>query len=523
MNDFFNELKKLSYKQSKEIAAMCGGVALLVLVASFFSAGGFANKGISVELASISPGTLTADIFPCSWFDDCSSATQIHYGLTANTTTVSPGQGAVLTWVAYSVSSGVTEGSCLQGDRDVLGNPVSAYNCSITGVGPVGTPCVGGNVSYTDYDGNVQSYYDYCTNAGSRVYAGSVGVYPTNTTTYSFCGTRYFGYNGNGYALLPFPTPCPSVTITVPQPTRTTLTSVSVSPSTVQSGNGTTLYWGGTPGTHFYGCDVIGGQFGGGTWFGSLPGAAATAALTANTQYAVQCYDTTYGWSGPMYATVSIAPPPIGPCTDIPTAPSVPTGCVGPTPQPLGSCIPTGGSYSAPSNSCSCPANQHLAGTACVNNPLCSNGLNDSYAPSCTCPAHQYQPLGASSCAALPTCTNGLGEAYSPSCTCPSGQVQVTGGSTCTEPGVINSLTVNPSRERAGNTTIVTWSTTRMSSCTLSAFDNTGTTNVSSALSSSASATINGTTIFTLSCTDRAGLVYSSSAKVTLIPKTSEI
>ena len=193
-------------------------------------------------------------------------------------------------------------------------------------------------------------------------------------------------------------------------------------------------------------------------------------------------------------------------CTDIPgNQTSVPSSCTGPVPAPVGSCIPGGDSWS---------------GSACV--PTCSNGLNASYSPSCTCPAHQYQPLGASTCVALPICANGLSEAYSPSCTCPSGQVQVAGGSTCVLQGVINSFTANPSRVLKGNTAAISWSTSNMSSCTLSSLVSTGTSNLSSLLSSSITPTVNSKTIFTLTCTDASGASYSASATVNLIPQTIE-
>jgi hypothetical protein len=45
---------------------------------------------------------------------------------------------------------------------------------------------------------------------------------------------------------------------------------------------------------------------------------------------------------------------------------------------------------------------------------------------------------------------------------------------------------------------------------------------VASALSSSITPVINSKTIYTLSCTDQAGIAYSSSVTVNLIPQTIE-
>jgi len=158
-----------------------------------------------------------------------------------------------------------------------------------------------------------------------------------------------------------------------------------------------------------------------------------------------------------------------------------------------------------------------------VANPLCANGLNDSYAPSCTCPAGQYQPPGGSTCVALPVCANGLNSSYSPSCTCPSGEVQVLGGSSCVPEGVINSLTATPSRVLKGNTATVSWDTLHMDGgCTLSAFSIAGTVTLSTKLSFSINPVINSKTIFTLSCIDAAGTPTAESVTVGLIPQTIE-
>ncbi len=88
--------------------------------------------------------------------------------------------------------------------------------------------------------------------------------------------------------------------------------------------------------------------------------------------------------------------------------------------------------------------------------------------------------------------------------------------------GVINSLVANPSRVLKGNTSTVTWSTSNMDACALSALDSSGSISLSSVLSGTVSPVIQSKTIFTLTCADAAGLPYSSSVTVNLIPQTIE-
>jgi hypothetical protein len=300
------------------------------------------------------------------------------------------------------------------------------------------------------------------------------------------------------------------------------------------------LVWTGAKGTNFSACDLAGGQWGSGTWFSALPGSIATNALTANTTYGMDCFDTDGGSTGWQSATVTVtAAPSCSNGLDINSYPS----CTCPTNQTQSgsSCValtcPAGysGTYPncvAPScsngldinsyPSCTCPANQTQSGSSCIA-LTCSNGLAyATYGPSCTCPSGQYQPLASNSCVALPVCANGLNQSYSPSCTCPSGQVQVQGGSTCVVAGAINSLTANPSRVLKGNSPTISWSTSNMATCVLSGFAATGTSVLSSALSSSVTPAVTGKTIYTLSCADQAGIAYSSSVTVNLIPQTVE-
>lgn len=384
----------------------------------------------------------------------------------------------------------------------------SAQYCTLTG--PT-LPCV-----TFSKGGTSCSVTTYGTSPGS-VNIGNVNTGPINGPTtynlscYSPAGCSWWCNDGNGASSL---TVYPSV------PTPSTLSSFTATPATILVSGKAVLSWSGTKGNNFKGCDLTGGQWGSGTWFSALPGTVTTNTLTQTTTYNINCFDNSGTATGWKSAKVTVVPP-LGPCNDIPAQTTVPSGCVTPVPTP-GVCTPTGGSYSAPTNTCSCPSGKHLSGSSCVNNPLCSNGLADSYAPSCACPSGQYQPLGTASCVALPICANGLGPAYSPTCVCPSGQVQVKGGSTCVLQGAINTLTVNPSRVLKGNRAVVSWSTANMATCALSALDSSARSALSSALSSSITLTINAKTIYTLTCADKAGLTYASSITVNLIPQTIE-
>jgi len=483
MEKFFSKIKKLERKHQHELAMLCGAAAVLLLIGGFIA--GSIPTSTYAWIITVSP-----------------SYTPVQVG--GNTT---------ISWTAPT------------SDFCNLIAPVNVTNMS-------GETCFS---SPTVYDLGSCDNYGNCSGGSSgppyttqcyvRVNGanGSVTVGPINTSyTYSIqCNNVSGGFGssqGAGGA---------SITVAPSSPAiPSTFNSFTATSPSISSGGSTNLHWSYTPGNNFYGCEIVGGNWPSGYYW--LPATDSgvnnnTGALSANTTYQINCYDSQNGWGAWHPLTVAVTAPvqPAGPCTDIPAVTAVPNGCVTPSPTP-GICTPTGGSYSAGTNTCSCPAGQHLSGAACVPNALCSNGLADSYAPSCTCPAGQYQPLGASSCVALPVCANGLNQSYSPSCQCPSGQVQVRGGSTCVTPGVINSLTANPSRVLKGNSTTISWSTSGMSICSLSAFNANGTSALSSALNSSLQQTVAAKTVYTLSCTDASGTSYASSVTLNLIPVTVE-
>ncbi len=560
-----------------EIAGLCSAAMLLTVAAVFIGQGGMTKVNHLLAVAHILPESQTACVFPCNnGAYDMEALTPMQGGVAVST--VQPGTTVYWQYIASTYGANTFNLECA-GSQSGLSNA-----CSVAlGAGNVwgsctnpyytgGTTCLSWTYTYDKFGNMTASCNQYdtpvyhpaanCGNAdayiqGDTCYGASGGIYPNyscpgyhgnpygtmpitapstpGTYTYYFCS--YYLLHANSYNRNLTPLSCLGTNLTVAAPpTPTTLTSLTASPATVTAGTASTLSWQGVKGTNFSSCELA-DDYSHAWWYSALPGSDSSGPMTAGAHnFYMQCYDTTGAATGWQRTTVTAVPPascsnglnasyspsctcpasqvqsgsscttPSDICTDIPgNQTSVPSSCTGPVPAPVGSCIPGGDSWS---------------GSACV--PTCSNGLNASYSPSCTCPAHQYQPLGASTCVALPICANGLSEAYSPSCTCPSGQVQVAGGSTCVLQGVINSFTANPSRVLKGNTAAISWSTSNMSSCTLSSLVSTGTSNLSSLLSSSITPTVNSKTIFTLTCTDASGASYSASATVNLIPQTIE-
>ncbi len=562
---FFDKTKKLSHAQFKEIAAFCGVAALLLLVGGFIASGGMGRVGQSVATNGISPTSLVASIFPCSYFGDCSTFST-YYGMNASPLTVTAGQSVTLSWAAYNGNNNIPHCSTAQPLGSTYCDP--DLGCSRQNdcwINPSAATGISG--------ASIQV-------GGPRALTGSITVHPTQTTTYTFCSYYYQNKSVNGVYSLP----CSNATVTVTS-VPTTLTSFTATPASVSSGGTSVLSWAGVRGANFNACMLAGGQWGTGTWVtGSIPNTTGTASITATTQYSVQCYDNTYGWVGPLYATVSVPPAPVTADASSNSPRNVgqtatisfyadsatpPTNCQinnssGTALYQVATCPSSAhASYTTPAftaagnytyqfwymqngswvqaktvtvavsvpacanglgssyqPSCTCPSGQIQSGASCVAAPLCSNGLADSYAPSCACPSGKYQPLGSSQCVALPVCANGLDQSYSPSCTCPANQVQK--GTSCVQKGAINSFTATPSRVLAGKNVSVSWSTSNMNSCQLTALNTTNTSSLSTALSSTITVAVQSKTIFTLTCTDEGGTVSAPSVTVNLIPQTIE-
>jgi hypothetical protein len=399
----------------------------------------------------------------------------------------------------------------------------SAQYCTLTG--PT-IPCVTSKFGpYTKtYCPGVTAYG---TNPGS-INQGNVNTGPINGPTsytlscYSPAGCSWGCNDGFGNS---------AITVYPSTPLPTTLTSFTATP-TILKGNKATIAWTGNKGTRFSACDLTGGQYGGGTWFTALPGSITTGSLSTTTSYNMNCVDTNGGQTGWRSATVTVTAPvvcanglngasyptcscpsgqsqqpsgattctltPVDICTDINgTQVSLPNGCTGPKPSPTGLCIPTGGSFNGAA--CTCPLGTSLVSGACTPPAdRCNNftGVQSSIPANCHVNA------------------DGV------SCSANSGYEVV--GSSCVAAGVIQSFTANPLRVRKGGTANVSWSTTNMSVCTVSAFTTAATATLSSAFIAELTPVVNSKTIYTLSCNDAAGLSYSASITVNLVPETIE-
>ena len=497
----------------RELGIMCGSVALLIAVAVFIKVG--------------------APVLAKAW---------VIYITNVAYTPVEVGGNTTISWYAGS-----------------------AQTCSLTGpVGGPGMTCL--KPEQTRFFGNRTFCYAtvYGTNPGS-INVGNIVTGPiTGPTSYTISchspkGCSFGCNDGDGITGL-----------TVYPITPTALSTFSANPSSVLSGNTTVLSWGGTRGTYFSKCQLSGGQWGSGTDIsGGIPNQVTTQPITTATTYSLRCFDTRYGWSGPLTTTVNLAAPVTADATA--TTPirvgetatisfhadstDPPTNCrinnyndTVVLKTTAGGCASTldasyiTPAYTAPGdysykfyyyrngwflaktvgvrvNPTSCPAGQILnqAGTACV--PGCSNGLNPSYAPSCTCPSGQTQ--SGAICVAIPTsCTNGLDPRYLPSCACPSGRAQ--SGTECVAPGSINNLSSNPTRVRKGGTITLSWSTSNMDSCTLRGPAAGVVSALSSALSGTLSRTVTNQSVYTLTCVDSIGTSRTQSATVNIVPETIE-
>ncbi len=451
--NFFKKIKGLvEGSHTHELAVLSGGAALLLLVAVFISGGGMST--LSRTFANIAPGSQTADIFPCSWYGDCAGAVSTNYRLSASTLSSTPGAPVSLGWEAYQKVSGQYYYHCSRDTQE---------SCSISNYGVVG----GHDMFYLDAEGN--SYYNPggCTQV---VYAvecdvGNVTVYPTVTTTYTFC-SYYYSAGGGGSGMTPLP--CPSVTISIPSPTTpTTLTSFTATPASVATGGTTVLNWTGVRGTNFSSCMLIGGQWGSGTWIGgTIPDYTGTAPISTTTTYGVQCYDNTYGWAGPLWTTVTATGAPVsadatsnsprtvgqtatisfhadsttlpGPCNINNSGGVTNLYSVGSCPSSANTSYTTP-AYTVP-GTYTYTFYYHRAGVWTLAKTVnvtvtavgaCANGLNSSYQPSCTCPIGQTQ--SGAVCVATPVCTGANQTGTPPNCICEVGYQWDTSGTTCVQ------------------------------------------------------------------------------------------
>jgi hypothetical protein len=475
--NFFDKAKKLSHKQSKELATFCGGVALLLLVAGFVAAGGTARIGQSVALNGISPSALMAGVFPCSWDDSCPvdpGSWTMSFAPTSQT--ISAGQSATLLYQSYNCGSAGCAGDCYWASMFFTGARYAPI-CSLNANAP-DTTYTKGIVVNNPYD-------QLGVGAAQIPYV----VTPSQTTTYYFCSSMHAFVQGVGCESSTVTVVCPAgytgtppnCTLPPPPPaTPTTFNYFTATPASVTSGNATTLNYSFTPGSGFFGCELVGGNWPTGIYWLPAVGSYGTGALTTNNTIQVNCYDNNaYGWGLWHPLTVGINAAPLAAVsanatinTPVTVGQSATVSFYADSTDAPDQCqinnfddsIDLKQVASCPSSSNQTYATQvftvpgtygykfyyHRAGvwtfvkevTVTVNPataPVCANGLNyATYGPSCTCSAGtSQQPAGSSVCTTdvtpPPSCANGLNYAtYGPACTCSLGQVQ--SGPNCVTP-----------------------------------------------------------------------------------------
>ncbi len=471
MKRFLRKVRKVKLSRVQEIALLCGAMALLIMAAVFVSGGGMERVARAVATGGISPWSQTASIFPCSWTGNCSptSASNV-YGFSASPTSVAAGQAVTLAWTSA---------------REVGGSFIPACQ------GPYAT-------------GKTYNMHCYIYPGGAEVYTGDISggvtVYPAaGTNTYTFCSQFM---QDQGY-------PCLNATVVAaaPPPVIPTTLAFAAVPTSVQSGSPASLSWTGVKGTRFSACRLVGGQWGAsGAWFTAHPGSISTSPLTTTTTYNMACYDTD-GASTPWRSATVTVTAPAGPdiCTDVPGVQnSVPPGCAGPVPSPVGTCVPSGSTYD---------------GSACVPLPVCTGAHQVGTPPNCACDVG-YQMQGGS-CVQM-QCP-GAHEVNWPACSCEAGYVRDAGTNACVREPKLD-ITVNGQeavRVRRGSDVTVAWSATGVTAGSCRVTTNTGAT-LASADSGSQAATVDHQTTYTLSCTNDAGSGVSKEANATLIPEVIE-
>lgn len=162
----FKKNKKLEHKHLLELAAACAGAMLLIFAALFISGGGVARLEHSIAINGISPGSLIATIFPCSYFGYCYAPIVVNPGMSVSNAAPTPGS----TVTAYpTVSSSGASGQCYQ--YQYGGEYGAGWNQYGTG-GDWLCTCVGG-----DQDGSIVA----CGTGGSQC-DSTVPAYTTGTT-----------------------------------------------------------------------------------------------------------------------------------------------------------------------------------------------------------------------------------------------------------------------------------------------------------------------------------------------------
>ena len=326
----------------------------------------------------------------------------------------------------------------------------------------------------------------YCTRPGAAPYSSGEAL-NSGPTTYTWDQLWAWGWQGQYYCTWTATGPGGTATAQdnfniVPDTPAPTATLTAISP--VAYGARSTLTWSSTNATS---CTATGAWSNSGT----LSGSGLTNSLYANTTFGFQCTNSVGVASAVSYATVVVSAPPAAACT-----------------LPWGGTIASGSSVTAYQTS-SVVSPQSCSSVAQTR--TCTNGsLSGSYtypscsvsAAACTLPWGGTIASGVSVTAFLnPTATAPATCASDPSQTrlCTNG---VLSGSytnqNCAALNPTATISASPTRVQSGNHTKLTWTTTDVTSCTVTGtngFSKTGTSGT--AVDSGA---ITSQTTFTLSC-----------------------
>jgi len=477
--------------------------------------------------------------------------------LTANPSTIANGASATLIWnsthATSCMASGGWSGSEPTSGSTSTGNLTSNQSYTLTCTGPGGTAAQSATVTASAAAPTVSISAN-----PSSITSGSASTLSWSATNATSC-TASGGWSGNLAvsgtqstgtlnASTTFTLTCTgtggsasqSATVSVTQPVPTV--SLNANPSTVASGNSSTLTWSSTNATS---CSASGG------WSGGEPtkGSAATGNLTSSQSFTLTC--TGPGGTAAQTAVVTVSSP----------APTV-TLSAGPSAITSGSSSTL--TWSA-TNATACTASGSWSGAMPVSGSQSTGALTSSATYTLTCTgsggsASQSATVSVSSAAptvaitANPStiasgksstiswvttnataCTGSGGgwsgsepvngsastgaltssTSYMLSCTGPGGNAAQSTTVTVTAANPVVTISANPSTVASGNTSTLTWSSTNTTSCTAS----NGWTGNEPTSGTQSTVALSATTKFVLTCTGPGGTAQNSTTvSVTVNP-----
>ncbi len=479
MKTFLKKLKRFENKHTHELAMLCGGMALLVLVGVFVASG--APRAVHAWIIYIYPFTYTpvttGGYTTISWTAPTSDYCFIS-GPTLPCTSEIGEKGSRGRTTCYAQVNG-QYGSVYTGPitgptaYDIYCHNVSGGWGSSEGNGwssltvvptPPATPTTlssftaspgsvaNGGASTLSWSGTKGSSFSSCRLSGGQwgsgtwftALPGSVSTQPlTTTTTYSM---NCFDTTG---------------TVT---PTRSATVTVAAAPDA---------------------CSNIAGN-------------QATAPANGTAQGGVCSCNTGYTLQGAACVAV------VDVCSNIAGNQATP---------------PANGTTSG--GTCSCNSGYTLQGASCVAVPVCSGAHQTGTPPNCSCEVGYQWETTTSSCVQVQC--SGANEVNWPTCSCAAGYSRDSGTNTCIRQPVID-IKVNGQdavRVQKGTQVVVTWSASGVAAGSCRITLNTGAT-FGSGDSGSVSTAVGHQTTYRLSCTNDVGTSVSREANATLIPDVIE-